>query len=381
MRLQSPMVVFKPSVILSPIKEEHGDGVRDPYLPSGIPGSMNLLESLKGDPNLQDAVPKLTGSRLSSIAPLALSEALSAGNLKVIPQKAFRALPAISSKVRYSRSNGRSGRASIIASLDIEAAPFSKDNIEITRIDMDLPDGLAEDLGRGHAPMLPLACQPKDNPVCLYRLTPDDAAAESSKPATGRTVLVSIQATVLVSKICRPNIEMRWKTGEDFSTALNPTYGAPGQSMQRPSRPRSLSTAPSTSNVNNLPATARERDSSTSVGVNQTRQRAISVSDFNLSVTFTAPRTVRVGKPFSWDVLVLNRSSKPRQLTLTIIPKRNRGANKGHLPQSSTPSAVERKESDTAEAVFDEILLYGMQRNAGVEAAQVIGLSTDVRVG
>jgi hypothetical protein len=375
------MIVFKPSALMGPVKEDDGVQFQDPYLQSGVPASINLLESLKGDPSLQGAIPKLTASRLSSIAPLAYNGAANHGNLKVVPQKAFRALPAISSRVRYSRSNDRTEKPCTIAALDIEAAPFSKDDIEITKIDMKLPDGSTEDLGKGRAPMLPLLCHPKDNPVCLYRLIPNDSSSQASNPTSARTVLVTIKAIVIVSKTCRPTIEMRWKTGVDFSTALNPIYGAPGQSMQRPSRPSSLSTAPSTSNVNDLPMTTREGDSSSRGRANQTRQRVVSVSDFGLSVTFTAPKTVNVREPFSWDVLVLNRSNKPVQLAFTVITKRKSRVNEGHLPRSFTSSATESKNSDTAEAVIDENFVYARQRNASNEAAQVINLTTDVRIG
>jgi len=107
----------------------------------------------------------------------------------------------------------------------------------------------------------------------------------------------------------------------------------------------------------------------------------VSVSDFGLSVTFTAPKTVNVREPFSWDVLVLNRSNKPVQLAFTVITKRKSRVNEGHLPRSFTSSATESKNSDTAEAVIDENFVYARQRNASNEAAQVINLTTDVRIG
>lgn len=167
----------------------------------------------------------------------------------------------------------------------------------------------------------------------------------------------------------------------EFSTALNPMYGSPGQSMQRLSRPSSLSTAPSTVDVNDLPITARGGDSSTSAKAHQSRQRAVSVSDFGLSVTFTAPEIAQVGTPCSWDVLVLNRSNNPRQLAFSVIPKRKRGIDKGNVAQNYTAPLGERRGSGTSEAVIDESLLLGMQRNARSEAAQVICLTTDLRVG
>lgn len=374
------MIVFKSSATLRPVHEESNNKLRDPILPNAVPASINLLESLKGDPTLQGAVPRLSASRLSSVKPQAYDGAINDGTLKSNAQKAFRALPAISSRVRYSRSNGHNGKPSVIACLDLETAPFSKDNIKITKIDMQLSDGSAEKLGNGHAPTLPLTCQAKDNPVFLYRLTPNEALHDSSNSSSARTVLITVHANVLVSETCHPSIEMRWKTGVDFSTALNPTYGAPGQSMQRPRRPSSLSRTPAAS-TSKRPASSGEVDSSARSGASQARERAVSVSDFGVSVTFAAPKTVRVGQPFSWDVMILNRSSKPRQLVLTVVPKRRKGFGGGYLAKAPSSSTRDQNDSSTAEAMVDENVLYAMQRNAGNDAAQVISLSTDVRIG
>ena len=149
--------------------------------------------------------------------------------------------------------------------------------------------------------------------------------------------------------------------------------------MQRARRPSSLSRTPvAATNVSNQPVSAEP--ASKPGGANQSREQGPWFTDFGVSITFTAPKTVHVGRPFSWDVLVLNRSSKARQLVLTVIPKRKKG---GHLTQKSSSSAAAAWNShgDTAEAVIDENVLYAMQRNAVHEHAEIISLSTDVRVG
>ena len=381
MRLQSPMIVFKPSATLRPIQEEWTKEIRDPALPSGVPASINVLESLKGDPTLQGAVPKLSASRLASVKPKTYDNPISDGALKMNAQKAFRALPAISSRVRYSKSNGPHGKPSVIACLDLETAPFSKDDIKLTELDMQLSDGSAEKLGKGHAPMLPLICKAKDNPVFLYRLTPNEALHGSSSSTSTRTFMITVHAVVLVSDACYPSIEMRWKTSVDFSTALNPTYGAPGQSMQRPRRPSSLSRTPAAASATKRPVLSGEADSSSTPGANEARERVVSASDFGVSITFMAPRAVQVGQPFSWDVMVLNRSSKPRELILTVIPKRRKGPGGGHTARASPSPAGGHENSSTAEIVVDENVLYAMQRNAWKDAAHIVSLSTDVRIG
>lgn len=294
---------------------------------------------------------------------------------------AFRGLPAISSRVRYSKSNGRAGRLSVIASLDVETGAFADEDIAITHVSMQLSEGSAEDMGKALASLLPLVCRPKDNPTFLFRLTPSEPAPDTSNQSSARTVLITVHATVLVSETCRPSIEMRWKTGIDFSTALNPLYGAPGQSMQRRNRPSSLQRMSSTADGNSWPASAREGGASSESGSNDLRQRGGSAAEFGVSISFTAPKSVHVGEPFSWDVLVLNRSSRPRELALMAIPRRTKGFTGTHSSKPSSSSVRVRKDGDFADAVIDENLLYSTQKNAGYEAMQVICMSTDLRAG
>ena len=379
-RLHSPTVFFRLSATLKSDKEGTCEKFKDPVLPSGVPRSINLLESLKGDPALNGVEPRLAGSRLHGIIPKTHDGYISDGNLRVGTQMAFRGLPAISSRVRYSKSNGRAGRSSIIASLDVETGAFLDEDIAITHVNMQMSEGSVEDMGKALAPLLPLACRPKDNPTFLFRLTPSEPVPDASQ-SSAKTVLITVHATVLVSETCRPSIEMRWKTGVDFSTALNPLYGAPGQSMQRQNRPSSLQTTLSTADGNGLPASAREREASSESGSNEQRQRAGSITDFGVSISFTAPKSVRVGEPFSWDVLVLNRSSRLRQLALVVIPRRRKGLFGTHSSKSSSSSVRGRKDGDFANAVIDENILYAMQRSTGHEATQVISLSTDMRIG
>ena len=294
---------------------------------------------------------------------------------------AFRGLPAISSRVRYSKSNGRAGRVSVIATLDVETGAFSDEDISITHVSMQLSECSAEDMGKGIAPLLPLKCRPKDNPTFLFRLTPSGPSSDAFNQSLAKTVLITVHATVLVSETCRPRIEMRWKTGIDFSTALNPMYGAPGPSMQRPNRPTSLQRASSTADGDTTPVSAREGKASYDSSSNEQHHRASSVIDFGISMTFTAPKAAYVGKVFSWDVLILNCSSKPRQLALIIIPRRRKGFVGTHSAKSSSSSMKGRKDGEFADSVIDENVLYAMQRNAGQEAMQVISMSTDIRVG
>lgn len=379
MRLKSPTIVFKPTAALRPSKEEASHKIEDPYLPGGVPTSTNLLESLKSDPAIQGAKPRLFADRVFQISPFVNDADATDRTIKSSLRKAFRALPAVSSRVRYSQANFQAGKPSLIASLDIETAPFSNEHVILTAVDMEISDGSTEDLGKSLLPLLPLKCQPKDNPIFLFRLTPHETPSDSSNQTSARTVLVTLHATVLVSSLCQPKIEMRWKTGVDFSTALNPTYGAPSQSMQRQRRPNNLLRALSNTNLNSIPVPSQKPNVTS--GGTQKQQQAVSVSDFSVSITFTAPRKIQVGQPFSWDVMVLNRSSKPRQLALTVLPKRNKGSTIDHKSKPPSILAVDRLDIDTVDAVIDERSLYAMHGNGGFDLGEVVSLSTDVRIG
>ena len=89
-------------------------------------------------------------------------------SMKVNSLAPFHAFPAISCRIRYHKMNDLPGRAALVASLDMEIAPFSKDDIELSHVDIQLADGTATDLGQGVIPELPLRCRPKDNVVFLY---------------------------------------------------------------------------------------------------------------------------------------------------------------------------------------------------------------------
>ena len=325
--------------------------------------------------------PWLSDSKLHGIGLKNNDVYISDGNLRVGTQMAFRGLPAISSRVRYSKPNGRAGSFSVIATLDIETGAFTDEDISITHVNMQLPEGSAEDMGNGLAPLLPLKCKPKDNPTFLFRLTPSGPGLDASNPSSAKTVLITVHATVLVSETCRPSIEMRWKTGIELSTAFNPIYVAPGPSMQRSNRPSDLQRTSSTAEGDTVPVSARDGKVSYESASNEQRQRASSVIDFGISITFTAPKSVYVGKVFSWDVLIFNRSSKTRQLALVIIPRRRKGFSASHSSKSSLSSVKSRKDGEFADSVIDENILYAMQRAAGHEAMHLISMSTDVRVG
>ncbi|KAI4267151.1 MAG: hypothetical protein L6R38_008388 [Xanthoria sp. 2 TBL-2021] len=366
-RMQHPMISFRASGTFRQPPSITAPSPGDKILSSGVPASINVLEPLSGDRDLQGITPQLTALRLDRISTPASLKATEQ-SIRSKPQNPFPALPAISARVRYSKSGPSSARLATIASLDIETSPFQDEEIELTDVNMQLAAGSAEDLCAGHAISLPKTCQPQDDVVFLFRLVANnDQGLESRANSLSRALEIWINARVSVSNQCRPTVQMRWRTTVDFSTALNPGYGGPSQAMQRNSRPSSLPLAPDT--VLN--------------SENKLQQRATAMPGFGVTMTLTAPREVSVGQPFTWDVFLVNRSDKARKLAILVIPKRKVGDHQSRISKTSTSStaAGQRHGIDHADAVMDENRLYSIQKGNSKDAAQIVCLSTDVRIG
>lgn len=381
--MQDPVILFKPSATMGSARTSTAAGIDDQYLPSCVPTSLNLLESLQDDPALSGGKPRLSALRLSKVTYTAQHMKGQTQPLTRIAQRAFPAMSALSARIRYTRSNFNSSKPMVVASLDIETAPFLECEISLEKVQTRMAEGSAEDLATGHTIRLPMRCQPRDAAVFLYRLVPLDSFADQSVITfNARTLDILIGATVLVSAICRPQIEMRWKTAVDFSAPLNPSYGAPGQSLQRNNRPASLPVPSFTDGklVASTSAQATELPKITEAAANG--HRSAPVTDLGITVTFTGPAEVYVGKPFGWDVFVVNRSSHPRKLALLVIPKHRRvETHNKHLSKGSSSSAGGSKDGTMADAVIDENFLYAMQKSATMDTAQLVNLSTDARIG
>jgi len=158
---------------------------------------------------------------------------------------------------------------------------------------------------------------------------------------------------------------MRWRNNVDFSTALNPSYGKPSQSMQRSNRPASL------------PGSAKASTESA-------RGSAGALAEMGITLTFSAVSDVRVGEPFSWDIFLVNRSAKTRKLVITVLPKRTpQAAKKGSSrpPSSTSASNSGTKETEVANPVTDENTLYTSFKTHSTEHAELVCLTTDIKIG
>jgi len=287
-------------------------------------------------------------------------------------------MPAITARVRYSKASNIGGKNAIIASLDIETAAFVNTEISLQKIEMHLSEGITKNLGQDLSPMLPMTCKPRDCTTFLFRLTPDENSLNDTNFASNSQSLdVSIDGIVLASDTCLPQIEMRWRTTVEFSSALNPSFGAPNQSLQRNKRQANITMSQAVSNEIGIPAPGQEGEE----GNAPRKERATSGTGLGISITFTAPAEVYIGEPFNFDVFVVNRSSRPRKLAIVVVPKRKKAEINTHLSRISTSSTGGRKDSGVADAVTDENLLYAMQRNAIREGVQIISLSNDTVIG
>lgn len=374
------MITFRPFAALQSMKASSSFHKHDRCLPSGVPASVNILESLRGEPGLQGIEARISALRLSRVNTPHVST-IADLSIKLSAQKSFPAIPALSARVRYTKSSTPFGRSCTMATLDIEAAPFQDDDIVLTKVEMQYSEGTIEDLCSEKVLKLPKKCRPKDHLAFLYRLHHNgDLMLRDNTSSYSKSTIVSIEANVLVSETCQPKIQMKWKSNVDFSAPLNPSFVAPGQTMQRSKRPPSLPVTAGNKGQSDPPQLA---NAANNVEIGQRRHRAISTGHIGVSVTLTAPRDVYVGEPFTWDVFIVNGSSKPRKLAVLVIPKRSLTDIKSHLAKRSSSSSTSgrRGELELADAVMDENRLYAMQKSVGREEVQIVSLSTEVRLG
>ncbi|KAL5341825.1 TRAPP trafficking subunit Trs65-domain-containing protein [Aspergillus crustosus] len=368
-RIQHPSVIFIASASLNPAESQQHSSREDAYLPSMIPASTNVLQPLTTDPAFGQKDPFLPASRLLRVVPAKYSED-PIYNVHQESGHPLRIVPAASARIRYSRLNTFSSRPTTIANLDFEVTPFLNCEVVFEKADLRLSDGSIEILTVGPGLVPPVQCYPRDDITLIYKLTPEDGP-DTSTTVSMSVLDISLEAIVKVSENCTPRILMQWTTNIDFSMALNPSFGGPSQAMQRTSRPTSLSTLPSQAGG----------ASGTQTNRNSLRERAYSTTDMGVTMSFSGPQSVGVGKPFSWSVFIVNRSPTPRKFAMVAIPRRKVANARGHVARPSSSSMSNRRSDQVAEAVTDDNIVHAMQKNVAGQEADLVCLSTDVRVG
>lgn len=329
-----------------------------------------MFQPLSGDKSLEHKEPFLPASRLLRVVPTTYNED-PIYNVQQQHGHPFRVVPAASARIRYSRLNSYSGLPTTVASLDFEVTPFLNCEICFDKADVKLSEGTLEPLSAVQGLELPITCRPRDDVTLMYKLTPEYGPETNPSSTAMMSMLdISLGAVIHLSDDCKPRITMQWRTNVDFSLPLNPTFGGPSQALQRSNRPTSLSMPQGHSQTGAHP---NNRSS--------LRERAYSVTDVGVTISFSGPSRVQVGSPFSWDVFIVNRSNIPRKFALIAIPRRKRVDPRGHMARPSSSSISSRKEDHVAEAVTDDNIVHAMQKSVAGQEAELISLSTDIRVG
>ncbi|GAM41414.1 hypothetical protein TCE0_042f14516 [Talaromyces pinophilus] len=358
-RIQHPCIAFSAAASLNAADTSDQSFHTDEYLPRSVPASANVLQALSSDPALKSTTPYLPASRLLRVIPAAQKEA-PVYNLWQQSQHPIRIVPAASARIRCSKMNTFSSRPITIASLDLEVTPFLSCDVVFDKAEIILSDGQVENISGVPELQPPITLRPRDDVTLIYKLVPEyGPEAYFSTTALVSTLDISLGGVIKLTEECQPRIFMQWRTNVDFSIPLNPTFGGPSQVMQRNNRPASLSMA---SGHNAAPSTGTG----------------------GVTISFSGPVNVEIGKPFQWDVFIVNRSRAPRKFTMMAIPRRKRVDFRRHVarPSSSSISGKKnKKDEELAEAVTDESIIHAMQKNAAGQDAELVCLSTDLRLG
>ncbi|ROT36951.1 hypothetical protein SODALDRAFT_335168 [Sodiomyces alkalinus F11] len=411
-RLQSPSVVFRASANLKPADATGSPfgGTNDGYMRSGVPAGLNLLESFNADPALGGVTPRLSALRVSRVAPVTQTRGLMKP-LRAQPSLKLNIFPAIHTRVRFSRPNTIPPSPALIAMLEVDFTSHIEDagiRIRLDKVTLTAQDTVVQDLNYHAGLSLPHKCAAHDHVTLLYRLAPAQAEMLTRSPT--RNLDVSIEATMEDdSGICTPKLTLAWTTNLDFTLPVNPGFGSATQPpLQRAHRPSQLSISGSESLI--APAVSRP-DALPALEAATARSTETTIPDLGLTMTICAPPgPLFPGEPFTWTIYVVNRAGvgkaaagggggggggaaaaaaatataapPGRKLALLALPKRRRTDVRVVRPPSAAEkgkTAADRRK--TADAVLDENVVHAMQRNSLVDAADVVCLSPDTRVG
>ncbi|PFH58253.1 hypothetical protein XA68_13970 [Ophiocordyceps unilateralis] len=392
----SPSVIFSASASVSPVVNSKPESRDAGYLPSGLPASINLLESFSNDLSLGHVKPRLSASRVSRVGHVMKRQGDSVAQIRALQQLRMPVFPALHTRIRFSRPNTAPPSPAIVALLEIDFTSHFDTEILLDDISLLTPDGSIEKLNDEAAMRLPLACVSHDNVTFLYIIKPHQLEGGAHKTIPG-DLEICITASVQVEPgLCVPRLVMAWHAALDFTKPVNPSFAASVDTgIQRSHRPSQLSigsnnsaaaATPSTVAPFATPATglAGQPDSLLGMDTHATRTEA-AVQDLGITMSFAGPSDpIHAGDVFSWTVHVVNRSddrtARPsRKLALVAIPRRRRNDVRPLRPPST--ASRRRGEVEVADAVLDDNILHAMQRSSAVDVAEVVCLSADTRVG
>lgn len=269
-------------------------------------------------------------------------------------------------RIKFSKIQAPLGDLSLMASLDLEVAQYTTYSIRIKKISLTLQGGEVKPLAGEDDTTTKY--KPGDQLSCMYKVKPDLALDGTPVLGSkGHVLTLNVDAEVFVSKDCQPSVSIEWRTPVDFVNEQSTNLIKAAHRLSSLSLQNGKVTSPDA-----LPA----HDT-------QSQQDGQTPNAINVTLTVSGPATVQVGKMFYWDVFIVNRSEKARKLAVLVISKRKRDyeRHKSHGSASSNSGTGGDKKELLASAVVDENVVYAKQKSARVEAAELVCLTTDIRLG
>ncbi|KAK0729355.1 TRAPP trafficking subunit Trs65-domain-containing protein [Apiosordaria backusii] len=425
-RLQMPSVVFSGTAGLKQADPDKSPDQRDGYMLSCVPSGMNMLDSFANDPMLGGIKPCLSAQRVARVAPATQSKD-SLRRINGLQNLKLKIFPLLHCRVRFSRPNTSPPSPALIALVETDFTPYFDCEASLNQISLQVTNGNAEDLNNQPGMRLPLSCVAHDHLTFLYKLTPSQLDLATTKaPIRDRELIITIEISILVRSEtepnpCTPKLSMTWTTPLDFTLPVNPGFGQPmTQPIQRSHRPSQLSISGGVDSQPLVSPSVIRPDALPSLEAAARSATETALPDFGITLTFTGPeKPVYVGEEFIWTVFVVNRcrpssmiaaaspghfsyssiittnsaaaaASQSRKLMLLVVPhrRRNEGGAAGalgrpllHRGSHTTMMMTGKRDPLVADAVLDENVVYAMQKAGGVDNAEVVCLSADVRVG
>ncbi|RYN38835.1 hypothetical protein AA0119_g8290 [Alternaria tenuissima] len=366
-RYHKPAVYFQPTASFKPTEKPQKDASEDEYLPSRTPTPLNLLQAFESDPALIGVHPRLSAMRISKVTPSAPAAKEMARPIRNGQRPLFHVLPPLIWRMRYSKIQASLSDLSLMASLDLEVAQFATYDVRIKKVNLALHGGKVKELNDELDTTT--SHKPGDQLTFLYKIWPD--LGTDGTPALGSKghyLTLNVEANVTMSDQCHPDIAIEWKTPIDFASEQT-------LSLTKAIHRQSTSTIQSTNAVN--PDALSTQDAQ-----DQPEQDA-SKNDVNVTLTVSGPSSVQVGEIFTWDVFIVNRSDKTRRLAVLVIAKRSHdmGKHKSHPSASSVGGPRAERKELLGTAVVDENVVYAKQKSGRTETAELICLTTDIRLG
>jgi hypothetical protein len=299
--------------------------------------------------------------RISKIAPSAPLAREMVRPIKTGQRPLFRVVPPLMWRTRFAAVHTSLADLSLLASLDIEVASYTSYGVSIRSVNLALLGG---DIKRLTSVDTSAPSSPGDQLSYLYKATPDLSADGTPALGTkGHILTLSIEADIHISPSCTPHVAIMWRTSVDFASEARANLLKAAHRLSTASYSDSTKSAPA------LPAPDPDP----------------AANAINLTLTITGPPRVKLGEPFHWSVFIVNRSDKPRRLAITVLPKRKRDAHTRPSSSSSTsirPASHAQSEKPLlAPAVADENAVYARQKGARAEPAELVCLTTDMRLG